>query len=322
MKMNAIILCLWLTSVPGVLLMSCGSEPAEPPVEELTATWMALQDSVENKTEAFIECRKKLTARIYEEKSFGNMEHESLLAEMAIVEQKTLESRRLFQKWERGLQNIAQWSDGNRAFAHPEERTENKKYWKVDGHGSDLVDYLDEFAKWSQDFHKHNGITTKSRLASPSQEGVNWIDETFAGHTVVHNLVTLSRIRLDILNQCTAVLENFSASLSPEETLTHKMDSIYLDVKPVSERVKVGETFEVLITPMPKRHSVHPEFSGNGIVTVEPGGMSARQKVVALGGFGPGQNEKKQSYSMRVRVPTADGTYLELNHESTFTVLK
>lgn len=92
-----------------------------------------------------------------------------------------------------------------------------------------------------------------------------------------------------------------------------------LKVTPVSDTVPAGLKFEALIEVEGLEPGQHPEFLGAG-VSVDRGGMSAHFGQTTPGGFRKGERDKNMSYTVKARIPLADGTYEEIVHEGSFTV--
>lgn len=304
---------------------SCGNQPAEPSPQELTARYLSLKDSLDARAVAMDRTLAEAQYSIRERISQGDRKSDYLLDLMREIEENT-------QKWAKEIKNIssslmriADWDAGTSQFAKPEERTENERHWKVDGKGKRLMTALDEYIQWANSVHKRYDTLSHPPIASmtaPSQEGGDWVNETFAGHTVAHNIVTLQELQLNLLDISEELILYYSSKVIRASGNPVKIDSIYLDVKPVKERVKAGEDFEALVTIMPEGLEIYPEFIGSGSFSLLPDGKSARFTARATGGFPSGKSEKKQSYYLKVRLPKADGTMGEFNHEGSFTVVK
>lgn len=238
----------------------------------------------------------------------------------------------------REMEAIADYDPKEKDFRKKDELELNYQYWMGDndesndrrgnGFAMKLRDELNQHFRSLNTLYNSQIIDdslkiTPRQLEDPTNSNdpnKRWEQYTFEG-PVMANLATLEAIKIDVLRQEKELLDLLNTRLRGYKFIPDKIQAISA---PVSRIVPAGLPFETQLFVGMVSSAVKPEFkSGSGQVTVQEDGNSAMLKVLADGSRIPsGQYEAKQTYTATVRVPTATGTYEEIQVQEEFIVRK
>lgn len=204
------------------------------------------------------------------------------------------------------------------------------------GKAKELKDKLDAYVDWSNDFlkrmdstgqiydeYKFNYLTSTASHGEGEEEKEGgtqtWEYYTFHSKPLIADLAMIEKWKLDVTNIQYELIGVVKGKLN---NIKFKIDSLVAIDAPISQVVAAGMKFETKLFVAMSSSQIKPEFSGTGSITPSADGNSATMTMMAHGGFGKGQKEKRQSYSAKIKVPKADGTYEELVVQNEFIVRK
>ena len=320
---------------------------------EILEAFQSLRESLAESVEASVHKNSSETElineKVQDEVDQGNKKNVGLIDDLKEINGKAGEVMTFLAEATSALEEIGEVDPATGHIVNMKELEGNYRYWMFPPEGSgkqgndlsnggrgagkamELKDNLDGYVDWANDFLKRADSTGQmyeeykfDYLTHEAKEvegagNETWEYHTFHSKPLIADLAMIEKWKLDVTNIQYDLIGVVKSRLN---NIKFKIDSLVAIDAPVSQVVAAGMKFETKLFVAMSSSEIKPEFSGTGSINVSPDGNSATMSMMARGGFAKGQKEKKQSYSARIKVPKADGTYEELTVSNDFIVRK